>query len=858
MSGSELTNNGNVNIAKYVYNNNANDDTHNYLSTYTGISSAVARLGTTQKEGYEVLSYDLKFIIQDMTVRKLSNGTVCKMKCRSKKPGLTDIKVDCQDFTIDSVKVGNVYVDFTHTFVPPDATQSPVVEIFGATPQVDGTTHYTKITYDGVNSQPIPAVNSEYVQRMTEFNKSIGIKLPTSYKVDEIFMIEIEYSGNFKTPFNDYQNFSTIWSIGDTTSLGTNAYGQPIGTDSEIGNLRVPSSYQNTQLAPSVIPSMFYPESKDYLITGGENGIYTYQRASSFVTGVQNHLFPCNLDVANMAKFTTTIVVPETHMAFSSSRIISSKSVKIGTVASIEYKFMESVPIPISYYHFSIFPRNGAVGYETIGFNTYNYKEVSLTSGKKIQNTSVYPKIGYTPNIVYMIGYAYLGLTLYMAMAAAPAAFGGDASVSANLGMEFMADVPMYTALGAPVAPGSFAAIASPTNPNATAMAVAIINSMPTDLPRTKLHIEYIDHTQIKIINWFYENLGLEYPFDKTGSRCVQAPALGNELVGGSCYGDMVIAATVLPLSSMQTIFSTPGLTAFIETWTEQRLMIAHEVSHMYFGNNVGISDRTEIWLKEGIGVFFAWYIEVIVDIKGQYGAGSVFENRYHMENVGVYLQKLSAGQPSVFKNASYHTEGSASMFWTLIVGGGDGSADAPLGATPLNGATVAERLVHFFAGLKRYLHTYQHTSSSIDEFVEALALGSGSSFPLMKLWINEFLSSGRNGNYSKTLNTNLAGDAVDSNDVIISDPTLYEYTIIGTANILVPKFRIQNGTYFDGSNNVAQPVLGLSGISVPTVTNDPGLYVSTNITGTNSTWIDINDKYVSGSDNTITVNNLA
>jgi len=862
----ELTT-GTVNIGRYIYNNNASDDTHDYLSTYTGISSAVSRLGTTQKEGYEVLHYDLKFIIQDMSVRKFSHGTVCKMKCRSKKSGLTAIKVDCQDFTIDSVKVGNVYVDFTHTFVPPDATQSPVVEIFGATPQLDGTTHYTKITDDLVTGQPIPAVNAEYAQEMTEFNKSIGITLPTSYKIDEIFTVEIEYSGNFKTPLNDYQNFSTIWNIGDKTSIGTNAYGMPYGTDSDIGNLRQPSTFQKYSLAPSVIPSLFYPEAKDYLVAGGETGIYTYNRGTNFVTGIQNHLFPCNLDVANTAKFTTTIVVPETHIAFSASRIIASKTSKIGTVSAIEYKFMETVPIPISYYHFSILPRNGATGYETNGFNTYNYKEVTLTSGKKIQNTSIYPKVGYTPNIVYMIGYSFVGMSLYMAMAAAPAAFGGDASTSQTLAADFMADIPMYTALGAPVAAGSFAAAVGPPWPNgedgpihplATALVVNAINSMPHDLPRTKLHIESIDHAQIKIINWFYENLGIEYPFDKTGSRCSQAPALGNELVAGTSYGDMVIAANTLPLSSMQTIWTLPGMTSFIEMWTEQRILIAHEISHMYFGNNVGISDRTELWLKEGLGHFFAWYIDTIVDIRGQYGVGSVYENRYHMENIGVYLQKLAAGQPSVFKNASYHTEGSAAMFWTLIVGGGDGSADAPLGATPLNGATVAERLTNFFTGLNRYLNTYKYTSSSIDEFIECLALGSGSSFPLMKLWMNEYLSSGRNGNYSKTLNTNPAGDAIDANGDTISDPTLYEYTIEGSANILLPKFRIQNGTYNDGSTDVPQPALGLSVISAPTVTNDPGLYVSTSITGTNSTWVDLDDKYVSGSDQTITVNNLA
>ena len=168
---------------------------------------------------------------------------------------------------------------------------------------------------------------------------------------------------------------------------------------------------------------------------------------------------------------------------------------------------------------------------------------------------------------------------------------------------------------------------------------------------------------------------------------------------------------------------------------------LTHQVFHQFLGNFAGISDRSDLWLKEGLGVFFAWYLEVIEDIKGQYGASSVLDGRYTVENVGYYLQARAGAVPSILGTSTYNTEAAAAMFWTLIVGGGLVGPDL---YTPMNGANFTERFDNFMLGLKLFLETYPHTSASIDEFIESVAIGSGSPFAPLRLFVYEYLSYGR------------------------------------------------------------------------------------------------------------------
>lgn len=63
---------------------------------------------------------------------------------------------------------------------------------------------------------------------------------------------------------------------------------------------------------------------------------------------------------------------------------------------------------------------------------------------------------------------------------------------------------------------------------------------------------------------------------------------------------------------------------------------------------------------------------------------------------------------------------------------------------TPMNGANFTERFDNFMLGLKLFLETYPHTSASIDEFIESVAIGSGSPFAPLRFFVYDYLSYGR------------------------------------------------------------------------------------------------------------------
>jgi len=646
-----------------------------YLSTYNGIVQDGLRLGVTNKNGYEVISYDLKLVIDDMQVREFNSGTSVKMLMKSKKPNLSEIKLDGQNYNISYIKVNNEIVSYTQFKVAPDTDLTPHIEIYNPNlfypgPNPFGYPDDPYWHYPNPAAPPDNGPDTEFSELIDELNYHIVFSLPTPLNNDELFEVEVGYDGPYIQPFNDVLNFSNFWSISEEDN-------------SNIG--LIPLANNTNVLATTSYAGVGYT----FLVFGGESALRTQANCNGYPSGVANFMMPCNLDVSNMAQFTTTLEIPKEYFAISSSTIASCKSISDN---KNEYVFNKTIPIPITYFGLAIMDKTN--------FHGYNYKEVTLHSKKKIKNCSAWP-LPFTP----------------------------DAT-------DALAET-IATGFGYPAGSGVLLA--------------------PTIAPITEELIEFVDYVQIVVINWLEENLNMEYPFDKIGSRFCQSTAIANELVGTINYGSLGILLNAVNFDTFSTAlgggltspplpYSVPGIfytsSASPEATVEQRSLILHEVVHQFFGDHVGIIDRTDLFLKEGIGVFIAWYLEVILDIKNQYGAGSAFHNRYDMNNVGRYYQKSAAAYPSILKSGTYNTEAAAGMFWALILGTGVGPSP-PL-ATPLTGATVDDRFKQLIAGFEKYIKTYPNTTGSIDDFIEAVAFGSGTPFTSLRYFVYDYLSYGR------------------------------------------------------------------------------------------------------------------
>ncbi len=188
--------------------------------------------------------------------------------------------------------------------------------------------------------------------------------------------------------------------------------------------------------------------------------------------------------------------------------------------------------------------------------------------------------------------------------------------------------------------------------------------------------------THIKEIASFYETCLGPYPFNRIGYVCT----------GKGC------------MEHIDNIAITSGI---ITGNTTQEEYLAHELSHMYFGNKVTCSTAGDMWLNEGFAQFWGVF----------YRSGVYGETDYQQE----MSQKINA----ITSWCSNQTN------WI------------PLNNMPLNltydsnaiydrGAVIVNTLMHymgrdlFLAALGNYLNSYSYGAASSEQLRDALTAFTG------------------------------------------------------------------------------------------------------------------------------------
>ena len=186
----------------------------------------------------------------------------------------------------------------------------------------------------------------------------------------------------------------------------------------------------------------------------------------------------------------------------------------------------------------------------------------------------------------------------------------------------------------------------------------------------------------VKDIAAFYEENFGPYPFNRIGYVCT----------GKGC------------MEHIDNIAITPGV---ITGNTTQEEYVAHELSHMYFGNMVTCSTAGDMWLNEGFAQFCGLFYRV-----GVYGEDDF------QENMSTLINKIT----NWCKSESH---------WI------------PLNNMPLNmtydsdaiydrGAVIVNTMMNymgrenFLTGIRHYLETYSYGASSSEQLRDALTEATG------------------------------------------------------------------------------------------------------------------------------------
>ena len=186
----------------------------------------------------------------------------------------------------------------------------------------------------------------------------------------------------------------------------------------------------------------------------------------------------------------------------------------------------------------------------------------------------------------------------------------------------------------------------------------------------------------VKDIAAFYEENFGPYPFNRIGYVCT----------GKGC------------MEHIDNIAITPGV---ITGNTTQEEYVAHELSHMYFGNMVTCSTAGDMWLNEGFAQFCGLFYRV-----GVYGEDDF------QENMSTLINKIT----NWCKSESH---------WI------------PLNNMPLNmtydsdaiydrGAVIVNTMMNYMGrencltGIRHYLETYSYGASSSEQLRDALTEATG------------------------------------------------------------------------------------------------------------------------------------
>ena len=186
----------------------------------------------------------------------------------------------------------------------------------------------------------------------------------------------------------------------------------------------------------------------------------------------------------------------------------------------------------------------------------------------------------------------------------------------------------------------------------------------------------------VKDIAAFYEENFGPYPFNRIGYVCT----------GKGC------------MEHIDNIAITPGV---ITGNTTQEEYVAHELSHMYFGNMVTCSTACDMWLNEGFAQFCGLFYRV-----GVYGEDDF------QENMSTLINKITN-----WCKSESHWIPLNNMPLDMTY---DSDAIYDRGAVIVNTMMNYMGRENFLTGIRHYLETYSYGASSSEQLRDALTEATG------------------------------------------------------------------------------------------------------------------------------------
>ncbi len=186
----------------------------------------------------------------------------------------------------------------------------------------------------------------------------------------------------------------------------------------------------------------------------------------------------------------------------------------------------------------------------------------------------------------------------------------------------------------------------------------------------------------VKDIAAFYEENFGPYPFNRIGYVCT----------GKGC------------MEHIDNIAITPGV---ITGNTTQEEYVAHELSHMYFGNMVTCSTAGDMWLNEGFAQFCGLFYRV-----GVYGEDDF------QENMSTLINKITN-----WCKSESHWIPLNNMPLDMTY---DSDAIYDRGAVIVNTMMNYMGRENFLTGIRHYLETYSYGASSSEQLRDALTEATG------------------------------------------------------------------------------------------------------------------------------------
>ena len=214
-----------------------------------------------------------------------------------------------------------------------------------------------------------------------------------------------------------------------------------------------------------------------------------------------------------------------------------------------------------------------------------------------------------------------------------------------------------------------------------------------------------------KAIHYFNNFFGLKYPLPKLDSI-----GIPNYLVGGMENWGLITMKEETSLSTPESRYGKRELS--------YRLLLTHEVSHMWFGNLVTMKWWNDLWLKEGMATFLQFE-----------SARSIFHDA---DMASALLQKVSRAMNAdkVITSHSVEmpiktTKQITQIFDTITYG---------KGAAVLSMLKEVLGPAKFKKGMTDFLKSYQYSVADYNNLMKSMTKGLGSDASLITKFMNRYV----------------------------------------------------------------------------------------------------------------------